>query len=896
MATGTVSWRRKAAQFLLRGQWLVVILLVALLGLRYHDPAAVEKLRYLQFDTFQQWAPRADAKLPVVIVDIDDASLNKVGQWPWPRTVLAGFVDKLREANVALIAFDVTFPEADRAAPGWLFDALDQGGTGGFDAEMMAGPSNDTIFADAMRKTRVILGMSGTNRMSAKGDKPSTPPPALIGGDPRPFIYEYAGVVTNLAELDQAAAGRGSFSLRLESDNILRKVPLLIKVKDEDPIYPAMVLEMLRVLQGEPNIAIRSIPGENAGDPPKGIDSIIVKKLRIPTDREGNLWVRYQERDKSLYVTAVEVLEGKVPPERLAGKIVLVGTSAAGLEDIAATPFGPVPGVEIHWQVLGSILSNQYLSRPPAADDLELGAILVIGLLIFFLMMWLRARWTALMLVGILALLAGGAWYAFTVHGLLFDAVYPAMATILLYTVQVYVNHYVSERQRRQVSDAFGRYVSPVLVQRLAKESARLELGGETKDMTILFCDIRGFTQISERFKGNPQGLTQLINRFLTPLSEEVMKNQGTIDKYIGDCIMAFWNAPLDDPDHARNACRAALAMFKALDRLNDELSQESRVVQENEHDHLPRTFRRLKELTAEEAEERQHLAATLRSSASEGNAYAQYTLGKAYRDGLVGHRSTEEAVRWFSAAASQGYSPAQRNLGERLARGDGVARDEVLALHWLTLAARDGLAAAEEVRIELMQRMSVKDITAAERRARSWRPGGLRHGITSINMGIGINSGECVVGNMGSKLRFDYSVLGDAVNVAARIESQSSNYGVGIVISETTYAQADDFAAIEIDRIIVKGKSEPIRIFALLGDPVVAQSKEFKDLAWRHEALLQAYRERQWQECLEHIGACSQIWPRLGPLYELYRDRIENFLIDPPSADWDGVFVALKK
>ena len=886
MAEGSASWRRTLANVVLRGQWLAVILLVALLILRFYDPVVVQKLRFLQFDTFQEWAPREDAKAPVFVVDIDEESLSKIGQWPWPRTVLAKLVDRLREANVGIVAFDVTFPEVDRSAPDWMFEALDQGTSGGFGAEMMAGPSNDAIFAEAMRKTRVVLGMAGTTRLSAKGDKPLTPPPAEKGGDPRPYITSFLGLISNLAELDQAAAGRGSFNLVQESDNIVRRVPTMIVVNDN--IYPTMALEILRVALGELNFGV--VRNEN------GIDNVFVKKLRIPTDRTGKVWVRYQARDASIYISAADILDGKVPPEQIAGKIALVGTSAAGLGDIWATPLGPVPGVEIHWQMLGSIMSGQYLTRANNADAAEMAAVLAIGLILIGLMMWLRARWTALLLLGLLGLLGGSAWYAFRSHGLLFDATYPAIATILLYTVQVYVNHYVSERQRRQVSDAFGRYVSPVLVQRLAKDGVRLELGGETKDMTILFCDIRGFTQISERFKGNPQGLTTLINRFLTPLSEEVMRFQGTIDKYIGDCIMAFWNAPLDDPNHARNACSAALAMFQALERLNGELAVESRQVHENEQDRLPRAYRRLKELGAAEGEERMHLATTLRSSASEGHAYAQYTLGKAYRDGLIGQRSTEEAVRWFTAAATQGYSLAQRNLGERLAKGDGIARDEVMALHWLTLAARDGLAAAEEVRIELMQRMSIDEITAAERRARSWRPSSLRHGITAINMGIGINSGECVVGNMGSKLRFDYSVLGDAVNVAARIESQSSNYGVGIVISETTQAQADDFATVEVDRIIVKGKSEPIRLFALLGDQNVAQGAEFKDLAWRHEALLQAYRERQWQECLQHIDTCIKIWPRLEPLYELYRDRIENFLIDPPSPDWDGVFVALKK
>ncbi|TDQ81497.1 CHASE2 domain-containing sensor protein [Dongia mobilis] len=878
------SWRRRLARIFLRGHWLVALLLLALLALRFQDPAVVQKLRFIQFDLFQQIEPRPDARAPVVIVDIDDASLAEIGQWPWPRDVLAKLVDRLREAGIGVIGFDVTFPEADRATPGWVFDALGEGANG-FAADMMAGPSNDTVFADAMRKARVVLGMAGSGRITAKGDQPIPTPLGELGGDPRPYLPAFPGIVANLAELDQAAAGRGAFSLRPETDTIIRRVPTLIRV--EQQIYPSLVAEILRVAMGEPSMTIRSNQ--------HGIDSLIIQKARIPTDRHGNVWVRYQQRDPSIYIPAADILAGKVLSERLQGRIALVGTSAAGLEDIVATPLGvQVPGVEIHWQLLGSILSNQYLYRLGFADAAEMAVVLVIGLLIILLAGLLKARWTALLLLALLAASAGGAWYAFSAHGLLFDTVYPGIAAILLYTAQTYISHHASERQRRQVSEAFGRYVSPVLVQRLAKDATRLELGGETRDMSILFCDIRGFTQISERFKGNPQGLTALINRFLTPLTEEVMQHQGTIDKYMGDCIMAFWNAPLDDPRHARNACTAALAMFRALDDLNAELSLEARQVQPPET--LPRAYRRLKELGDGREEERLQIAATLRSNASEGHAYAQYTLGKAYRDGLIGRRSADEAVRWFAAAAEQGYSPAQRNLGERLARGDGVARDEIQALHWLTLAARDGLAAAEEVRIELMQRMSVAEIAAAERRARAWRPNSPRVGITAINMGIGINTGECVVGNMGSRLRFDYSVLGDAVNVAARLESQSSNYGVDIVISESTYAEASDFAAIEIDRIIVKGKSEPIRIYALLGTPELAASDDFRDLSWRHAAMLQAYRERQWQECLQHVEACAHLWPRLAPLYDLYRDRVENYLVDPPGADWDGVFVALKK
>ncbi|MBK8158159.1 MAG: CHASE2 domain-containing protein [Rhodospirillaceae bacterium] len=625
------------------GRWLVALLLLCLLWLRYEDPALVEKLRVLQFDLFQQLAPRAITPPQVVIVDIDEESLQKVGQWPWSRAILADLVDRLTEAGVAAIGFDVTFPEADRTSPRWLIDGADANLSAATKAELLAQPSNDTRLAESMRKSRVVLGIAGADRPSIAGGKPIPTPRGDIGGDPSRFIIGFPGIVGNLPELDAAALGRGAISLQEERDGVVRRVPMLIKVGKD--VYPAFTIEVLRVAMGEPSYSTRS-------NPATGLDSIIIQRNRIPTDRHGSFWIHYQHHDPEMYVPAAAVLDETAPREKLTNRIALVGTSASGLGDISATPLGNVPGVEIHSQILSSILASDFLVRPVYADRVELTTVLAIGLLIITILNWLRARWTALLLLSMLATLAGTAWYAFSQHGLLFDAVYPAIATILLYTAQVYVNHYTSERQRRQVSDAFGRYVSPVLVQRLVKDATRLQLGGETKDMTILFCDIRGFTQISERFKGNPQGLTNLINRFLTPLSEEVLNHQGTIDKYIGDCIMAFWNAPIDDPNHARNACAAALQMFAALKRLNVELGQEVRQTQDP--DRLPKAYRRLKELTDAEAEERLQLAATLRSGAGEGQPYAQYALGKAYRDGLLGQRNTNEAVTLFSAAAAQ--------------------------------------------------------------------------------------------------------------------------------------------------------------------------------------------------------------------------------------------------
>jgi class 3 adenylate cyclase len=281
---------------------------------------------------------------------------------------------------------------------------------------------------------------------------------------------------------------------------------------------------------------------------------------------------------------------------------------------------------------------------------------------------------------------------------------------------------------------------------------------------------------------------------------------------------------------------------------------------------------------------------------AEQGHALAQYLLGKSYRDGLVGTRDLERAVKLLESAAHQGLAVAQRNIGSRYSRGDGVPQDRILALSWLTLAARDGLTAAEEMRVETIQHMTADEIAAAERRAHVWRPARLSQSSIHLEMGIGVASGACVVGNMGSRLRFDYSVLGDTVNLASRIESQSGNYGVGIVISDETQAGAPDFATLELDRIIVKGKSEPVRIFGLIGTPAVAASDTFRKLRSNHLAMLMAYRARNWQKALDAMSACIDMAPDLEGLYDLYRGRIEGYQMSPPADDWDGVFVAIKK
>jgi adenylate cyclase len=883
-ATVTSRWRR--LRWILNAYWIVLILLAGLVAIRLFDPEPIERLRFQQFDLLQRLDPRVSPSSPVTIVDIDEDSLGKLGQWPWPRSVLAQLVDRLNEGGAAAVGFDIVFPEADRTSAARIAESVPDLSQATRN-ELASRPSNDTLFAESMKRGRVVLGMTArpVQANEAIGFIPT--PLAFGGGDPKPFLYAYPGIVSNIKELDQAATGRGNFGLLPESDGIIRRIPAI--VRSGDTIVPALFAEVLRVATGQPSYTIKSGPG--------GVRAMLIGRSMIPLDTSGTYWIHFAPSNPRYYVSAADVVAGKVPKAVIAGHLVLVGTSAAGMNDVIATPLGSaMPGVEIHAQVLSSILAGSHLQRPLYAVFVEAGAVIVSGLILVAVVPRLRARYTIALLAGLLLCLGAAAWYAFTERRLLIDAVYPGISMLIVYLALIYVGHYVAEKQRRQVSDAFGRYVSPALVERLQRDPSRLQLGGESRVMTILFCDIRGFTRISERYKGDPQALTRLVNRFLAPLSEEVLRASGTIDKYIGDCIMAFWNAPADDPNHAANACGAALDMFAALDKLNVELATEASLSLSNER--TARNYRQLKQLALDPAaqEECQRLLAGLRRDAAQGHGLSQYVLGKAYRDGILGERNIDLAVQHFEAAANLGFAPAQRNIGTRLARGDGLTKDDILALSWLTLAARDGLAAAEEARIELMQHMDADAITQAERRAHGWRPSHVSHNITHLEIGIGINTGQCVVGNMGSKVRMDYSVLGDAVNLASRLEGQSSNYGVRIVISEATRDQAEGWATVEVDRIIVKGKSEPISIYALLGRPAEAQRPGFKDFVWRHDAMLQAYRERRWEEAEIYITQCLERMPTLENLYELYRDRIEGFKLSPPPPEWDGIFVALRK
>ncbi|MGC2317103.1 MAG: CHASE2 domain-containing protein [Bradyrhizobium sp.] len=722
---------------------LCIALLIGLAVMRIADPPPVEELRVRIFDAFQVIDPRVKTARPVVIVDIDEKSLAKFGQWPWPRTRIADVVANLTRLGAVVIAFDIVFAEPDRLNPDVAADTIrnldDETRT-----KLRALPSNDQLFAEAMRNSRVVLGESGLPYVLRELDKnlPVTGL-AMLGEDPQRFMLNFPGLLRNTPVLEAAAGGRGLFTIRTERDGIVRRVPVIMQA--QGLTMPSLTFEMLRLATGSDTIFIKSDVA--------GIKSVAVKGFEVPTDRNGQLWVHFAHHDPSIFVSAADVLEGSLEPQTIAEKLVLIGTSAVGLLDVKTTPVSPVmPGVEIHAQVLEAALTKKLLSQPPYGPILEFGSALLLGIAVI----WLAPLFGPVTLVAvgafIAALLVGTSWYFYTQHKLLIDFTYPLLSTTAIYLTLIFSSFVREQAQRRQIRSAFGQYLSPALIEQLAQSPEKLVLGGEEREMTIMFSDVRGFTTISESFKNDPQGLTALMNRFLTPLTNAIIARKGTIDKYMGDAIVAFWNAPLDDKEHQLNGCEAAVDMLERIDMLNKQ-----------------------RELEAQEG----------------GPAFFP------------------------------------------------------------------------------------------------------------LNVGIGLNTGVCVVGNMGSDLRFDYSVLGDTVNLASRLEGQSKEYGFPIIVgSKTALAVKDKFAILELDFIMVKGKKEPEVIYAIAGRADTAQSGRFQRLRNLTIEMLACYRSRDWEGALAAIerGRRTDEARALELLYNLYEARIRGYQTNPPPDDWNGAFALLTK
>ena len=737
---------KEVLTFLDRGlaYWLPILLLLIAALARVVIPDVLDRLSYLAFDIYQREDPRDASDLPVRIIDIDDASLKQVGQWPWPRGVIAQMVDKLRDAGAAVVVFDVLFSEPDRTSPQLLLPLLSSNGVEAEAAEQLLSRVRDPdeVLAQAISKVPTVLGFA----MTEKGGTNNLVPKAgfsfagASGMDPLIRTDHFPEAVADLTLLQQAAAGNGAVNPHLDGDSVLRRVPMVYRL-GKDQAVPSLAAEALRLAAGARGYIAKAAGanGEASYGVNTGLNAIKIGNWVVPTDGAGMVWLHYSRSDPSLYIPAGDILSGKFDPDKIEGNIVLIGASAKGLQDLHPTPLQPdTPGTEIHAQLIEQVLQGSYLARPDWAPGAEAIFTLIVGLILVAAIPRTNALSSgAIGLVAILGAVAAS-WYAFTHARMLFDPVYAMVVLGVVYFGTTLLSHRQTERRQREIRQAFSRYMSPHMVAELARHPEKLKLGGEIKLITIMFCDIRGFTTLSEGLSAGELG--QLINDFLTPMTEVITNHQGTIDKYIGDCIMAFWNAPLDDPDQAKNAVAAANEMRKRLIGLNKE---------------------------------------------------------------------------WAAAGRRQ------------------------------------------------------------------------------IHIGIGINTGECCVGNFGSQQRFDYSLLGDPVNLSSRLEGLTKQYGVDFIIGEETAELLDDDPRlIELDLVAVKGKSKAVRIYTMLSEPV-----EQAEFTAHHDSLLAAYRRRDWNAALGMLDdPALRREPGMAGVYDVFRDRIAQLQVDSPPEDWDGVYVAHEK
>jgi adenylate cyclase len=736
--------KRLAADLLLPLTIAAVAIAVKALGF-----APLEAITLGAVDLFQRAAPRPAPESPVLVVDIDEASLRKLGQWPWPRTMLADLTDRLTDAGVVAVGYDLIFPEPDRTSPQRLLPTLFRGEMPADVARVMSElPDNDVVFAAALARGRVVIGSVPGN--DAGTDKPTRKAGfAFAGDDPLRFVPSYARALVGLPQLEAAASGIGSLDEDPDWDGLVRRMRLVERVAGT--AYPTFPAEVLRVAFGAKSYVGRAAGASAEWDlgQSTGLVALRIGRLTLPTDAAGRLWVGYRPVDPGRWISVASVLDGTLDMARLRDSIVLVGSSAAGLNDLRATPVGAtVPGVEVHAQTIDQALQGWFLTRPDWTRGAEFlfiaGAALILALALPRLGPVGAGALAALVLIGPWT----GAWMSYRSAHILIDPAYPSLVILLIYgssTIQGYLR---SERARRQIKQTFSRLMAPALVEQLAAEPEQLRLGGENREMTILFSDIRGFTGIAEGL--GPQELTAFINEFLQPMSDVVMAHDGVIDKYIGDCIMAFWNAPLSDPRHAEHAVAAAKEMRRTLSALNVERGQRA-------------------------------------------------------------------------AAAGRPFK--------------------------------------------------------------------------SLRIGVGINTGECCVGNMGSHQRMEYSVLGDAVNLASRLEGASKTYGVDLILSESTALQVPQEPLAELDLIRVKGRDHAVRIFTVLDAAAETAAAAFAPVLDRHREIRAAYLAQQWDRALRLMDeADTQELLGLGPLYALYRERIMRFLTEPPGSGWDGVYQAQEK
>jgi adenylate cyclase len=693
-------WKRRLSALLFGA-----VVVAALILLRISDPYAVRVARETTFDVFQQIKPRAaPPDLPVRIIDIDEASLAAIGQWPWSRQTMADIASRLTELGAAAIAFDVLFPEPDRLSPSGI---------------VAGGEDYDALFASALSAGPTILVLSRAGRGG------TAPAPksgfAMTGADPIDSLPLLDGVAAPLPALAAAASGLGVASLDRGGAGVARRLPLLWS-NGTAPL-PTLSVEALRVALGVSTLVVL---GDSAGA--GSVEGIRIGDITVPTGPSGDMWLYYRELDPSIYVPAHALLAddyAALAPQ-LAGHIVLIGASAAGLLDIRASALGEaVPGVSIHLQALEQMLTGTFLHRADWVGGLELLVIAASGLAVVLVLLLTGPLVGLLFSAMIAAVATAGSWFAFAQYGVLLDPSFALFAALVAYAAMAFFQFAVTDADKRRIRKAFAHYVEPSLLTQLEADDRLLKLGGDVREMTVMFSDVRNFTSLSERT--TPADLVGILNRLFAALGAAIIAHLGTIDKFMGDAVMAFWNAPVEVPGHARRACEAALAMREALRQLN-----------------------------------------TLQASAE------------------------------------------------------------------------------------------------------------------PIAIGIGISTGPALVGNMGFEARFDYSCIGDTVNVASRIEGACKIVCYDILVTAETRAAAPDFAYLAGGALFLKGLSQPEPIHLLVGSEAMAASPEFRALAVDHAALLSAWAAGAADPSL--LARCrsdaARLDPRLADFYDTCLDRLADFRV----------------
>lgn len=682
----------------------------------------------------------------VVIVDIDEVSLTAEGRWPWPRNKLAQLIEQLFEQyEVSIVGFDIVFAEPDDSSGLGVLEALAVAqlkDNDHFQSQLQVirpALDYDGIFAETIQKYDIVLGYYfslGGNANAAQ--KTGTLPEPLFEksvfqGKKVQFLTA-SGYGANLDALSSSALGAGHFSQQPDRDGVVRRVPMLIRYGDD--YYGSLALEIVRHVLGEEEV----LPGferplfDTGGYP--GLEWLRVAGARIPVDRNVKSLVPFRGGKGSFhYVPATQVLHGVADPALLKDKIVLVGTSAPGLLDLRAVPMDEAyPGVEVHANLIAGILNGQVLQAPEYTIGAEVIMLTIIGIGMIFAGTLLSPLYTTLYtFVGIIVYIAFN-HLVWTSGAVVLPLASGIFMVLMMFLLHMSYGYFVETRGKRQITGLFGQYIPPELVDEMAKAPSQYSLAAENRELTVLFSDVRGFTTLSEGLA--PQDLSDLMNRFLTPMTEIIHNSRGTIDKYMGDAIMAFWGAPISDSDHARHALEAGMEMIAALTEINKDFN------------------------------------------------------------------------------------------------------------------------------------------------ARGW---------PDVRIGVGLNTGEMNVGNMGSEFRMAYTVLGDAVNLGSRLEGLTKNYGVSIICSETTVKAVPEYAYRELDRVRVKGKAKPVAIY----EPLC--KKEALDRDWKKELKLYSetmrlYRAQQW-DMAELNFVNLQRTSRSPLLYQMYAERIVHFRQEPPPEKWDGVF-----